>query len=62
MSAWPLLTAVKRVCTVTGTHLTCSGVTPTWRSMTPMTLRHSSPCSRTASSRHLEGERQGVVR
>ena len=42
MSAWPLLMAVKRVCTVTGTHLTCSGITPIWRSITPMTLRHRS--------------------
>jgi hypothetical protein len=42
MSAWPLLMAVKRVCTVTGTHLTCSGTTPIWRSMAPMTLRHRS--------------------
>jgi hypothetical protein len=42
MSAWPLLMAVKRFCDVTGTHLTCNGDTPTWRSITLMTPRHTS--------------------
>ena len=40
--AWPLLTALKRVCAVTGTQSTCSGTTPICFSMTPITLRHSS--------------------
>ena len=42
MSAWPLAMALKRFCTVTGTHFTCSGATPICRSITPMTLRHRS--------------------
>ena len=42
MSAWPLAIALNRVCVVTGTHLTCSGATPSWRSITAMTPRHMS--------------------
>jgi len=42
MSTWPPATALNRDCTVTGTHCTFSGATPSWRSMTPMTLRQSS--------------------
>ena len=42
MSAWPLAIAVNRVCDVTGTHLTCNGDTPTWRSITVTMPRHRS--------------------
>ena len=42
MSAWPLATAVKRLCVVTGTHFICSGETPICFSSTPMTRLHRS--------------------
>jgi hypothetical protein len=42
ISACPLPTAVKRICKVTGTHLTCKDATPAYCSGERIMLRHRS--------------------